>query len=93
MRFGIIAVTGTMAIFFKTGTNSNYIGRTPYLLMLQKSDVEDKRVQRIFLTSESKDLKPRLSQARDQTDEDLLAQFSREGKVLLKRLLRDIQNI
>ena len=61
--------------------------------VLKKSDAEDKRVQRIFLTSKSKNLKPRLSLARDQTNEDLLARFSLEEKVLLKRLLRDIQNI
>jgi DNA-binding MarR family transcriptional regulator len=61
--------------------------------VLKKSDMTDKRVQRIFLTSKSKDLKPRLSEARNQTNEDLLAPFSLEEKVLLKRLLRDIQNI
>jgi DNA-binding MarR family transcriptional regulator len=60
--------------------------------VLKKSDVEDKRVQRIFLTSKSKDLRPKLSEARDQTNEDLLRPFRLEEKVLLKRLLRDIQN-
>ena len=60
--------------------------------VLKKSDAEDKRVQRIFLTSKSKDLKPKLSQARDQTNEDLLKPFTLEEKVLLKRFLRDIQN-
>ena len=59
--------------------------------ILKKSDVEDKRVQRIFLTSKSKDLKPRLSEARDQTNKDLLRPFSLEEKVLLKRFLRDMQ--
>ena len=60
--------------------------------VLKKSDAEDKRVQRIFLTPKSKDLKPKLSQARDQTNEDLLKPFTLEEKVLLKRFLRDIQN-
>ncbi len=60
--------------------------------ILKKSDPEDKRVQRIFLTSKSKELKPRLSEARNQTNEDLLRPFSLEEKVLLKRLLRDIQH-
>ena len=60
--------------------------------VLKKSDIEDKRVQRIFLTSKSKELKPKLSQARDQTNEDLLKPFTLEEKVLLKRFLRDIQN-
>ena len=60
--------------------------------VLKKSDAEDKRVQRIFLTSKSKDLNPKLSQARDQTNEDLLKPFTLEERVLLKRFLRDIQN-
>ena len=59
--------------------------------VLKKSDVADKRVQRIFLTSRSKDLRPILSEARDQTNEDLLRPFTLEEKVLLKRFLRDIQ--
>ena len=59
--------------------------------VLKKSDTTDKRVQRIFLTSKSRDLKPRLSEARNQTNEDLLRPFTLEEKVLLKRLLRDMQ--
>ena len=60
--------------------------------VLKESDVEDKRVLRIFLSPKSKDLRPKLSEARDQTNEDLLKPFTLEEKVLLKRLLRDIQN-
>jgi DNA-binding MarR family transcriptional regulator len=55
------------------------------------SDSEDKRVLRIFLTQKSKDLKPKLSEARDQTNEDLLHPFTLAERVLLKRLLRDFQ--
>ena len=57
----------------------------------KESDAEDKRVLRNFLTPRSKELKPKLSEARDQTNEDLLKPFSFEEKVLLKRLLRDMQ--
>ena len=60
--------------------------------VLKKSDMTDKRVQRIFLTTKSRDLKPRLSEARNQTNEDLLRPFTLEEKVLLKRFLRDLQN-
>ena len=59
--------------------------------VLKKSDRADKRVQRIFLTSKSRDLKFRLSEARNQTNEDLLKPFTLEEKVLLKRFLRDMQ--
>ena len=58
--------------------------------VLKESDVEDKRVLRIFLTPKSRELKPRLSEARDRTNEDLLKPFTLEEKVLLKRFLRDI---
>ena len=54
-------------------------------------DLEDKRVLRVFLTQKSRDLKPKLSKARDLTNEELLHGFTLEEKVLLKRLLRDFQ--
>jgi len=59
--------------------------------ILKESDTEDKMVLRNYLTPKSKELKPKLSEARDQTNEDLLKTFSIEEKVLLKRLLRDMQ--
>lgn len=57
----------------------------------KEPDSADKRVLRIFLTQKSKDLKPKLSEARDQTNADLLQSFTLEERVLLKRLLRDFQ--
>jgi DNA-binding MarR family transcriptional regulator len=59
--------------------------------ILKKPDRDDKRVLRNFLTPMSKELKPKLSETRDQTNEDLLKSFSIEEKVLLKRFLRDMQ--
>ena len=59
--------------------------------ILKKPDKDDKRILRNYLTSKSKDLKPSLSEARDQTNENLLKIFSLEEKVLLKRFLRDMQ--
>ena len=59
--------------------------------ILKKSDSDDKRVLRNFLTPMSKELKPKLSETRDQTNEDLLKSFTIEEKVLLKRFLRDMQ--
>ena len=59
--------------------------------ILKKPDKDDKRVLRNYLTPKSKELKPRLSEARDRTNEDLLEKFSLEEKVLLKRFLRDMQ--
>lgn len=59
--------------------------------ILKKPDACDKRVLRNFLTRMSKELKPKLSQTREQTNEDLLKSFSIEEKVLLKRFLREMQ--
>ena len=59
--------------------------------IIKQSDTEDKRMLRISLTPKSKDLKPKLSAVRNATNKNLLARFSLEEKVLLKRLLRDIQ--
>jgi DNA-binding MarR family transcriptional regulator len=59
--------------------------------VIKQSDSEDKRMLRISLTRKSRDLKPKLAAVRNKTNEDLLARFSLEEKVLLKRLLRDIQ--
>lgn len=60
--------------------------------VIKQSDSEDKRMLRISLTHKSRDLKPKLAAIRNKTNEDLLARFSLEEKVLLKRLLRDIQS-
>ena len=59
--------------------------------VLKESDPLDKRILRISLTQQSKDLRPKLSEARDRTNEELLQPFTLEEKVLLKRLLRDMQ--
>ena len=59
--------------------------------VLKKSDVEDKRVLRIYLSAKSKSLQSRLSEARDETNEELLRPFTLEEKVLLKRFLKDMQ--
>ena len=59
--------------------------------ILKQPDSDDKRVLRNYLTPRSKELKPKLSEARDQANEELLRTFSVEEKVLLKRFLRDMQ--
>ena len=59
--------------------------------ILKEPDADDKRVLQNYLTPKSKDLKPKLSETRDQTNEELLKSFSIEEKVLLKRFLRDMQ--
>ena len=57
----------------------------------KEQDPEDKRTLRICLTDKGRDLKPRLSSERNQANEELLSGLNLEEKVLLKRLLKDVQ--
>lgn len=59
--------------------------------ILKEADMVDKRMQRVYLTDRAKELKAELSKERDQANEDLMRGMTLEEKVLLKRLLRDIQ--
>lgn len=57
----------------------------------KEQDPEDKRTLRICLTDKGKDLTSSLASERNQANEELLSSLNLEEKVLLKRLLRDIQ--
>ena len=57
----------------------------------REPDPDDKRILRIFLTNKGKTLGPRLSEERNQANEEIMHKLSLEEKVLLKRLLRDVQ--
>ena len=59
--------------------------------IVKETDDEDKRMIRIHLTKKGLELRPTLSEERDQANHELLAEMTLEEKVLLKRLLRDIQ--
>ena len=57
----------------------------------KEPDPDDKRIIRIYLTEKVRGLRPRLSEERNQANEEIMRKLSLEEKVLLKRLLRDIQ--
>ena len=57
----------------------------------KEQDPEDKRTLRICLTDKGKDLTSNLAGERNQANEELLSSLNLEEKILLKRLLRDIQ--
>ena len=57
----------------------------------KEPDPDDKRILRIFLTDKSKALRPNLSEERNQANEEIMHKLSLEEKILLKRLLRDVQ--
>jgi len=57
----------------------------------KEQDPEDKRTLRICLTEKGKDMKAGLARERNQANDEVLGTLNLEEKVLLKRLLRDIQ--
>jgi DNA-binding MarR family transcriptional regulator len=58
----------------------------------KEQDPVDRRTLRICLTAKGRDLKQRLSRERNQANEEILSGLNLEEKVLLKRLLKDVQN-
>jgi len=56
----------------------------------KRPDPDDRRVVRLFTTDRADDQKAELIQLRQKANEELLARFSMEEQVLLKRMLRDL---
>ena len=57
----------------------------------KEPDPMDKRIIRIYSTKKVKGLRSKLSEERIQANEEIMRNLSLEEKVLLKRLLRDIE--
>lgn len=57
--------------------------------ILKRSDVEDKRVLRVFLAAKAREMEPCLTRERDAANDEILAGFTMEERIVLKRLLRD----
>ncbi|MEW5913258.1 MAG: MarR family transcriptional regulator [Thermodesulfobacteriota bacterium] len=60
-------------------------------LVRKESDPSDKRMLRVHLTAKARGLIEALRQARQETNQQILGRLSLEEKLLLKRLLRDLQ--
>ena len=58
--------------------------------IVKKPDLEDRRVQRIYISDKADSFKDRLINERTQANKDLLSNFTMEESIILKRLLRDI---
>ena len=58
--------------------------------IVKKKDSDDKRVLRLHPSKKATDQKKKLAAVRRKTNADLLARFTMEEQVLLKRLLRDL---
>ena len=57
----------------------------------KKPDPDDKRIIRIYLTEKVRGLRTKLFEERNQANEEIMRNLSMEEKVLLKRLLRDVE--
>ena len=57
----------------------------------KEADPNDRRVVRVFLTAKARELGPELRQARERSNQEILAGLSLEEKILVKRLLRDMR--
>ena len=58
--------------------------------IIREPDPHDKRVVRIFLDTKGRTEKETLLQEREKTNEEVLRDLTLEEKVLLKRLLREV---
>ncbi len=58
--------------------------------IIKKQDAEDLRANRLFPSSRATEMKDRLIEERKKANEALLAGFTLEEQVLLKRMLRDL---
>lgn len=57
----------------------------------KKIDHSDKRVHRIYLAPRAREMKETLTREREAANEEILGLLSLEEKILLKRLLKDVQ--
>jgi DNA-binding MarR family transcriptional regulator len=57
----------------------------------KRTDLKDKRLLRVYRSDRANSLARNLGDERDLANEDILRTLSVEEKVLLKRLLRDVQ--
>lgn len=59
--------------------------------IIKETDPEDKRILRIHLTKKSKRLKSSLMKERKRANKEILRDLTLEEKIIIKRLLRDVQ--
>ena len=58
--------------------------------IVKKSDTDDRRFVRIYLSSKAEEMKIQLLEERKKANDEILSGFKFEEKVLLKRFLRDL---
>jgi len=58
--------------------------------IVKEPDPEDRRIQRIYPSEKANRLKPELIEERQESNKEILDNFSPEERILFKRLLRDL---
>ena len=58
--------------------------------IVKQADLDDSRVQRLYLTDKAQKVNEELCEMRNRFDKELLADFSVEEKLLLKRFLKEL---
>jgi DNA-binding MarR family transcriptional regulator len=59
--------------------------------IIKKTSKDDRRALQIYLTSKGRDMAGTLLKVRDAVDKEILGTFNMEEKLLLKRMLKDLQ--
>lgn len=59
--------------------------------IVKKTSEDDRRALQIYLTSKGRGMTDTLMKVRDDVDEEILSTFNLEEKILLKRMLKDLQ--
>ncbi|MCK9276269.1 MAG: MarR family transcriptional regulator [Syntrophales bacterium] len=62
-------------------------------LLIKRMDLQDRRMLRLFPTGKALSLKKRLVEERQKANEELLSGFTREERILLKRLLMNMAQV
>ncbi|MBW2562227.1 MAG: MarR family transcriptional regulator [Deltaproteobacteria bacterium] len=90
-REGLTAVELGQLLTIDKATLSGILDRMAEAdLLIKRHDAQDKRMLRLYPTEKAHNLKDTLIEERKQANEELLAGFTQEERILLRRLLLSI---
>ncbi len=90
-REGLTAVELGQLLTIDKATLSGILDRMADAdLLIKQHDTQDKRMLRLYPTEKANSLKDQLIAERNQANEELLAGFTQEERILLRRLLLSI---
>jgi len=90
-REGLTAVELGQLLTIDKATLSGILDRMADAdLLIKRHDTQDKRMLRLYPTEKAHNMKDKLIEQRKQANEELLADFTQEERILLRRLLLSI---